>query len=130
MKTILIHLPGTSTTAFLCIFQFCRKVWLGRYDSQLAPEFNTKDELRMREMMSQRYDKKRWYVQPTDVMYEEARQQNTTASTARTSAAAAKPLTLLVGNNVPPLTVRHDVVCYDSRQRFSVICSTVFSKRL
>jgi len=74
----------------------------------VAPEFNTKDELRMREMMSQRYDKKRWYVQPSDSMYEEARQQNMTISSART--APTKPLTLVVGNNVPPLNVRHDVV--------------------
>ena len=85
-------------------------MWLGRYDSQLAPEFNVKDELRMREMMSQRYDKKRWYVQPTDAMYEEARQQNMTASLAKTQ--AAKPLTVLVGSNVAPLSVRHDAVCY------------------
>jgi len=63
----------------------------------------------MREMMSQRYDKRRWYVEPTDAMYDEARQQNTTASSARTS--AAKPLTLLVGGNVAPLNVRADVVC-------------------
>jgi len=83
-------------------------VWLGRFDSQTAPEFNTKDEQWMREVMSQRYDKKRWYVEPTDAMYEEARQQNTTTSSART--ATTKPLTLLVGNNVAPLSIRHDVV--------------------
>ena len=63
----------------------------------------------MREMMSQRYDKKRWYVQPTDAMYVEARQQNTTASSSRSQ--PTKPLTLVVGNNVSPLNVRHDEVC-------------------
>ena len=105
----LSHCARVLRVQFPCVFQFCRKVWLARYDSQSAPEFNAKDDLRMREMMSQRYDKKRWYVQPTDVMYEDARLQNTTASSART--AATKPLTLVVGNNVAPLNVRHDAVC-------------------
>jgi len=84
-------------------------VWLNRYDSQLAPEFNVKDELRMREMMSQRYDKRRWYNEPTEAMYDDARQQNMTSASART--AATKPLTLLVGGNVAPLNVRPDAVC-------------------
>jgi len=76
----------------------------------MAPEFNTKDEIRMREMMSQRYDKKRWYVQPTDAMYAEARQQNTTASSGRTATVTTKPLSLAVGDNVSPLNVRRDVI--------------------
>lgn len=58
--------------------------------------------------MSQRYDRKRWYVQPTDAHYEEARRQNETASTSKS--APAKPLTLLVGSNVPPLSVHSDKV--------------------
>jgi len=62
----------------------------------------------MREMMSQRYDKKRWYVQPTDAMYMEAKQQNTTASSGRN--AATKPLSLVVSDNVSPSNVRHDAV--------------------
>jgi len=62
----------------------------------------------MREMMSQRYDKKRWYVQPTDVMYAEAKQQNMTASSGRT--AATKPLSLVVGDNVSRVLVVSDNV--------------------
>lgn len=88
---------------------FCRKVWLGTFDSRMAPEIDTKDENRMREMMSLRYDRKRWYVQPTDAMYEEARHQNETSSTAKLPpTGTAKPLTLLVGSTVPPLNVQHE----------------------
>jgi hypothetical protein len=74
----------------------------------MSLDVDTRDENRMREVMSQRYDRKRWYVQPTDALYEEARKQNETASTAKT--APAKPLTLLVGSSVPPLSVQSDKV--------------------
>ena len=75
---------------------------MGLYDSRI--EFDTKDEGRMREAMSQRYDRKRWYVQPSEALYEEARRQNETSST--TKSAPAKPLTMLVGAHVPPLSVQ------------------------
>ena len=51
-------------------FQFCQKVWLGLHDGRPPAG---RDETRMRDVMAQRYDKKRWYVQPTDAFYEEAR---------------------------------------------------------
>jgi len=62
----------------------------------------------MREAMSQRYDRKRWYVQPSEALYEEARQQNETTSTVKS--APVKPLTLLVGSSLPPLSVKSDKV--------------------
>jgi len=40
------------------------------------PSVDARDEVKMREIMTQRYEKKRWYVQPSDAMYEEARKQN------------------------------------------------------
>lgn len=58
------------------VLQFCQKVWLGLYDMRSISSVDARDEIKMREMMSQRYEKKRWYVQPTDAMYEEARKQN------------------------------------------------------
>lgn len=91
--------------------QFCRKVWLGTFDSRMAPEIDSKDEGRMREAMCLRYDKKRWYVQPTDAMYNDARGQNVTASTAKSSG-GVKPLTLLVGNSTASAAAaQHDKVC-------------------
>jgi len=48
-------------------------------------------------------------VEPTEAMFEEARQQNLTSAVARASA-TAKPLTLLVGGNVAPLNVQPDMV--------------------
>jgi len=78
----------------------------------------------MREMMSQRYDKKRWYVQPTDAMYAEARLQNTTASSGRIATATTKPLSLAVGDNVSPLNVRRDVVHQSSAMSYHLFTHT------
>lgn len=85
-------------------------MWLGLFDSRMSVDFDTRDENRMREAMSQRYDRKRWYVQPTDAMYEEARRQNETASTQKPGSAPAKPLTSLVGSNIPALSLQSDKV--------------------
>ena len=45
----------------------------------------------MKDVMAQRYEKKRWYVQPTDAMYEEARQLNTPSLQSTTSRQSAIP---------------------------------------
>jgi len=58
-------------------FQFCQKVWLGLHDGRPPAG---RDETRMRDVMAQRYDKKRWYIQPTDAFYEEARRLNTASA--------------------------------------------------
>ena len=83
-------------------------MWLGLFDSRISIDYDTKDESRMREAMTQRYDRKRYYVQPTDDLYDEARQMNETLSTAKS--APAKPLSALVGNSVPPLSLQSDRV--------------------
>ena len=65
-------------TDFFCVCcQFCQKVWLGLHDGRPPVGHDTRDETHMRDAMAQRYEKKRWYVQPTDAMYEEARRLNT-----------------------------------------------------
>jgi Arf-GAP domain and FG repeat-containing protein 1 len=56
---------------------FCKKVWLGLHDGRLPLAADARDEVKMRELMTQRYEKRRWYVHPTPDMYEEAKKQNT-----------------------------------------------------
>jgi len=75
-------------------FQFCQKAWLGLHDGRPALGDGTRDDTRMRDVMAQRYEKKRWYVQPTDAMYEEARRLNTPLPQSVTTswpAAVARP---------------------------------------
>ena len=61
-------------------FQFCRKVWLGLYDSRKNPEPDSKDENKIRDFMINKYEKKRWYCAPTETMHEDARKMNTPAA--------------------------------------------------
>lgn len=56
--------------------EFCRKVYLGLYDARTSIEPNTKDEQKLRDFMSHKYEKKRWYVAPTEGFHEEARRMN------------------------------------------------------
>ncbi|CAD5113101.1 DgyrCDS2292 [Dimorphilus gyrociliatus] len=55
---------------------FCRKVYLGLYDAHKSMEPNTKDEQKLRDFMTHKYEKKRWYVAPTEAFHEEARRMN------------------------------------------------------
>ena len=86
-------------------FQFCKKVWLGLYDARSNPEPDSKDENRIKDFMMQKYEKKRWYVAPTDQMKEEAREQNTV----KKAEPPQKPLKSLLGNNVAKLVVNSQV---------------------
>jgi len=61
----------------------------------------------MRDLMSQKYEKKRWYVHPTDEFYEEARKQNTCSTHKQTG---VKPISTLVGHNLPTLNVNANQV--------------------
>lgn len=58
--------------------EFCRKVYLGLYDGRTSIEPNTKDEQKLRDFMSHKYEKKRWYVAPTEALHEDARRMNST----------------------------------------------------
>lgn len=51
-------------------------MWLGLFDMRSHVEPDHKDDYKVREFMSQKYEKKRWYVAPTDAMHEEAKRLN------------------------------------------------------
>ena len=88
----------------LFVLQFCRKVWLGLYDSRSYSDSESKDENKRREFMAQKYERKRWYVAPTESMHEEARKQNTPPQKQE-----AKPLRTL-GGDIPKLSVQSNQV--------------------
>ena len=71
------------------------------YDSRSHTEPNSKDEHKVREFMVQKYEKKRWYVAPTESMYEEAKKMNTPTVEKKET----KPLRTLVGESVPKLNI-------------------------
>ena len=107
---ILLHCYSSKAIFLKCIYiydivlQFCKKVWLGIYDSRTFAEPDSKDDQKVREFMAQKYEKKRWYVAPTESMKDEARQQNTPPSQ------STKNLKSLAGNNVPKLVIHSQQV--------------------
>lgn len=47
--------------------EYCRHVWLGTYDARLMPENESNDEQRVKDFLIQKYERKRWYVDPAVV---------------------------------------------------------------
>jgi len=77
-------------------------VWLGLHDGRSLSGFETRDEARMKDIMAQRYEKKRWYVQPTDEMYNEARTLNSASpQSSRSNAAASRSQATVFDTQVP-----------------------------
>jgi hypothetical protein len=51
---------------FNFFFQYCRKVWLALYDSNHIQD--TKDEQHVKDFMISKYEKKRYYMEPSAAM--------------------------------------------------------------
>ncbi|XP_023229999.1 arf-GAP domain and FG repeat-containing protein 1-like isoform X2 [Centruroides sculpturatus] len=92
--------------------EYCQYVWMGLYDSRvLEPE--SRDEQRIRDFMIQKYERKRWYVDPdiaTKKMHQDQQQrQNSVPSSSSQSSLVpeTQPLSSLLGNNVASLVVQH-----------------------
>ena len=97
------------------MLQLCRRVWLGLHDSRSHVEPDSKDEMKIRDFMAAKYEKKRWYVAPTESMLDEARKQNTIPEK---KPEQARPLRTL-GGHIPNLIVQSNQVSRQSGiQRF------------
>ncbi|GAB6019655.1 ArfGAP with FG repeats 1, variant 3 [Chamberlinius hualienensis] len=45
--------------------EYCRREWMGTYDGQPPIESETKDEQRIKDFMMTKYERKRWYTDPS-----------------------------------------------------------------
>ena len=79
-----------------CTLQYCKKVWLGLWNSSAPAEPESRDEQKIKDFMVQKYERKRWYMPP----------QQATANNTSQSAPEPKPLKQLLGENTPPVTVQ------------------------
>lgn len=87
--------------------QFCRKVWLGLYDSKKdQAEPDSRDEQKIKDFMAQKYERKRWYQAPTESMKEEARQVNEAATNRQPP---TRQLKTLLGEKTPQLVIQNQV---------------------
>ncbi|XP_063851318.1 arf-GAP domain and FG repeat-containing protein 1-like [Scylla paramamosain] len=67
--------------------QYCSAVWLGLYDPKLTPFPDTKDEHKIRDFMITKYEKKRFYIDPSVALKIMPPNQDNSAS----SSAASTP---------------------------------------
>lgn len=51
-------------------------MWLGRHESPVHNQSDCAEEGQVADDLTQKYEKKQWYVNPTEEMYEEARRRN------------------------------------------------------
>ncbi|XP_078695055.1 uncharacterized protein LOC144923997 isoform X1 [Branchiostoma floridae x Branchiostoma belcheri] len=82
--------------------EYCRKVWLGLYDSRSQGMPESRDEQRVKDFMINKYEKRRWYVSPSEIPPPTPPSSTSSASTPET-----KPLKTLLGDNTPNLVVHN-----------------------
>ncbi|VDH91016.1 Arf-GAP domain and FG repeats-containing protein 1 [Mytilus galloprovincialis] len=85
--------------------EFCRKVYLGLYDNRSGAEPDSRDEQKVKDFMVQKYERKRYYVAPTEAMKTEAKQVNESSMNKQTT---TKPLRALLGEKGPSLIVHQN----------------------
>ena len=99
---------------FVVNLQLCRKVWLGLHNNQAHFLADHQDEQKIKDFMALKYEKKRFYVAPTDHMLEQARVQNTPAKAEPTS----RPLRPL--GQVPKLAQNSIIVSQVKQNHYGV----------
>ena len=95
--------------------QICRTVWLGLYDAKTRAGPESREEHKVRDFMIQKYEKKRWYVEPSQAAAVAKAKADSTAadktsihssSGASSGTPEPRPLRTLVGEtHVPNLVV-------------------------
>ncbi|KAG7173536.1 Arf-GAP domain and FG repeat-containing protein 1-like [Homarus americanus] len=64
--------------------QYCGAVWLGLYDAKISPFPDTKDEHKIRDFMIMKYEKKRFYIEPS-IAVKNMPPQNSSATSSNAS---------------------------------------------
>ena len=86
----------SDSTIHVFTSQYCKKVWLGLWNSTQHAEPESRDEQKIKDFMVQKYERKRWYIPPQQV-------SNSNSSQA---APEPKPLKQLLGENTPSVSVQ------------------------
>lgn len=89
-----------------------RHIWLGLYDSKSQPGPESKEDGKVRDYLVQKYEKKRWYVEPSQAaVLAAAKAKEASESAERKSTSSShstpepKPLKSLIGSNAAPIKV-------------------------
>ncbi|XP_046852706.1 arf-GAP domain and FG repeat-containing protein 1-like isoform X2 [Xenia sp. Carnegie-2017] len=79
--------------------EVCGKSWLGLWNSSNPPEPESKDEIKVKEFLMKKYDRKKWYIPPSQLQAASPKKEALQSSSER------KPLKHLLGENAPTLVV-------------------------
>ncbi|KAJ4443903.1 hypothetical protein ANN_05690 [Periplaneta americana] len=125
--------------------EYCRRIWLGLYDTNHTHD--TKDEQQIKDFMVAKYEKKRYYLEPsaaaknngsvgfsppgtqpqsrTGTPIHVATPATTTTTTVTTIASDIKPLSILLGSQAKSLTlnVQHYLQIRTMSSQFTVLLS-------
>ncbi|XP_063967779.1 arf-GAP domain and FG repeat-containing protein 1-like isoform X2 [Lytechinus pictus] len=92
--------------------EVCRHIWLGLYDSKSQPGPESKEDTKVRDYLVQKYEKKRWYVEPGQAAVLAAAKAKEVAESAERKSTSSshstpepKPLKSLIGSNAAPIKV-------------------------
>ena len=83
----------------------CRRSWLGLWNSPNPPEPESRDEIKVKDFMMQKYDRKTWYIPPSQLPPASPKRETSQPLPER------KPLKQLLGEGSPTLVVGHEVQC-------------------
>ena len=72
----------------------------------MSSQSESREENKVKDFMSQKYERKRWYVAPNESLQERARKLNESVITKQQT----KPLKSLLGENAPRLVVGNNQV--------------------
>lgn len=65
--------------------EYCKRIWLGLMNSNSPQNFDTKDEQKMKDLMSAKYELKRYYLDPSIANQNTAVNQNNTQQKSQSS---------------------------------------------
>ncbi|CAL4105068.1 unnamed protein product, partial [Meganyctiphanes norvegica] len=100
--------------------QYCSAVWLGLYDAQRFPFPETKDEHKIRDFMITKYEKKRFYVEPSIAVKNMPPATNSPGSSSSASTPNSNKSSV-----APPAVARPSVVASQSSGSLGGIMSSV-----
>lgn len=91
---------------------------MGLHDTKEPPVIDTKDEIKLRDYLTQKYEKKRWYLAPTDGLSEAAKTMNNQNPHPNSAAGSAirRPIGgFRISNPSSSTPVALPKVCYQSK---------------
>lgn len=96
-------------------------MWLAHHDTKLPPEIDTKDEIKLRDYMTQKYERKRWHAPPASGLAEKAKEMNKHSGTNASS--VRRPVTGAFRVPGPPGSIpKIQVSCSNCISTSSVVC--------